>query len=108
MTSIKDLSIDDIKVTENQDVLMKVAKSGKEAQKVAVCLNENTSDDVLKVIAESKNGKLLELIVLNNRLTATDLFPYVDVSTAVAMKLNEYEDCTQEMLDYIDENHLIR
>ena len=107
MANIKELSGEEIKTTDNQDVLMDVAKSGSEAQRVAVCLNENVSDDVLKVIAESKNGKLLELIVLKNRLTADDLFKYVDVSAAVAMEISKYEDCTQEMLDYIKENNLV-
>jgi len=107
-TKIKELSFKEVQKINDQELLKEIEKKGTNRQRMAICFNKNVSDDLLKTIAARKNPQLLDLIVINKRLTAKDLFPYIDVSAAVAMKLNEYEDCTDEMLKYIDENHLIR
>lgn len=107
-TEIKELSFEEVQKINDQELLKEIEKKGTNHQRMAICFNKNVSDDLLKTIAARKNPQLLDLIVINKRLTAKDLFQYVDVSASVAIEIKNYEDCTQEMLDYIDENHLIR
>ena len=105
---IKELGFKKVRILKDQELLEEIEKKGTHRQRIAICLNPNASDDLLKKIAERKNRQLLETIVHKKRLTAEYLFQYMEISLAVAMTLEEYEDCSEEIKEqaekYIKEN----
>ncbi len=100
---VRELTYEEIEASTDQELLRDVEKKGTNFQRISVCINKNTNDDILRTILKRRNAQLLDFIIINKKLTAVELFPYLNVSRLLATRIQKYDDFTPEMLEYIKE-----